>query len=67
VHIYERYASSDAVMPHLQNFGAKFAARFLAAVDLTRFMLYGPPCAEVKAGLSSFGPTCLAPFGGFVW
>lgn len=66
VHIYERYASSDAVLEHLQNFGSKFAERFLAAVDLTRFMVYGTPSQQVKASLSGFGPTYLGPFGGFV-
>jgi quinol monooxygenase YgiN len=66
VHIYERYASSAAVMEHLQSFGAKFAERFLAAVDPTRFVVYGTPSDEVRAGLSAFGPTYLGPFGGFV-
>ena len=65
VHIYERYSSSEAVMEHLRNFGAKFAERFLAAVDPSRFMVYGTPSDEVKAGLSAFGPTYLGPFGGF--
>jgi len=66
VHIYERYASSAAVLEHLQTFGATFAGRFLAAVDLTRFVVYGTPSDEVQEGLSAFGPTYLGPFGGFV-
>jgi quinol monooxygenase YgiN len=66
VHIYERYASSDAVLTHLENFGAKFAERFLAAVDPTRFVVYGTPNDAAKAGLSGLGPTYLGPFGGFV-
>ena len=66
VHIYERYATSTAVMVHLQSFGSKFAERFFAAVDLTRWMIYGTPSAEVKSALNTFGPTYLGPFGGFV-
>ena len=66
VHIYERYASSAAVMTHLQAFGSKFAERFFAAADLTRWMIYGTPSAEVKSALNTFGPTYLGPFGGFV-
>ncbi len=65
VHIYERYASSAAVLEHLKSFGEKFAERFLAAVDPTRFMVYGAPSDEVKQALSGFGPTYLGPFGGF--
>jgi quinol monooxygenase YgiN len=65
VHIYERYASSAAVLEHLQGFGAKFAERFLAAVDPTRFTVYGAPSDEAKQGLSGFNPTYLGPFGGF--
>ena len=66
VHVYERYATSAAVMTHLQSFGSKFAERFFAAVDLTRWMIYGTPSAEVKSALNTFGPTYLGPFGGFV-
>ena len=66
VHIYERYASSAALMEHLQNFGVKFAERFLAAVDPMRFVVYGTPSDEVQGGPSAFGPTYLRPFGGFV-
>jgi len=66
VHIYERYATSGAVMTHLQAFGSKFAERFFAAAELTRWMIYGTPSAEVKSALTTFGPTYLGPLGGFV-
>lgn len=64
-HIYERYADSGAVMTHLGSFGAKFAERFLGAVDPTRFVVYGTPSDEVKEALGGFGPVYMAPFGGF--
>ena len=66
VHIYERYASSAAVLEHLQTFGAKFAERFFAAAEPTRFFVYGAPSDEAKQALSGLGPTYLGPFGGFV-
>jgi len=53
-------------MTHLQAFGSKFAERFLAAVDPTKFTIYGTPSDDVKAGLSGFSPSYLGPFGGFV-
>ena len=66
VHIYERYGSSSEVLEHLRSFGEKFATRFLAAVDPTRFTVYGAPSDEARQGLSAFSPTYLGPFGGFV-
>ena len=65
VHIYERYADSAAVMTHLGAFGEKFAERFLAAVDPTRFTVFGTPSDEAREALSGFGPTYLSFFGGF--
>ena len=65
IHLYERYADSAATLTHLAAFGEKFVQRFLAAVDPTRFMVYGAPSDEVKEELSAFGPVYMAPFGGF--
>ena len=65
-HLYERYADSAATMTHLGAFGEKFAERFMAAVDPTRFVVYGTPNNAVKEALSAFGPIFMSPFGGFV-
>jgi quinol monooxygenase YgiN len=64
-HLYERYADSAATMTHLGAFGEKFADRFMAAVEPTRFVVYGNPNNEVKEALSGFGAVFMAPFGGF--
>ncbi len=64
-HIYERYANSAAAMTHLGAFGEKFAERFMATVEPTRFVVYGNPNSEVKEALSGFGAAFMAPFGGF--
>ena len=48
VHIYERYADSDALVTHITGFGEKFAGRFLAMVDPGRFTVYGEPNDEAR-------------------
>jgi quinol monooxygenase YgiN len=63
-HIYERYQNSDAVLTHIQSFGA-FAERFLQACRPTRFHVYGTPTEDVKAALADFGPVYFSSIGGF--
>jgi len=65
VHIYERYADSAATMTHLASFGANFADRFMACVDVTGFNVYGAPDDEVRGALAPFGAVFMDPFGGF--
>ncbi|HEV8105418.1 MAG TPA: hypothetical protein VGP69_16920 [Gaiellaceae bacterium] len=55
IHSYEQYADSGAVLAHLSTFGETFAERFLAAVDPTRFVVYGDPSDQAKAALDAFG------------
>jgi quinol monooxygenase YgiN len=64
-HIYERYADSAATMRHLRTFGEKFAERFMAALEPTRFTVYGNPNDEVKEALSGFGAVYMSQIGGF--
>ena len=64
-HIYERYADSAATMIHLENFGAKFAERFMAILEPTRFMVYGNPDDAVKKALEDMGVEFVTPLGGF--
>jgi quinol monooxygenase YgiN len=65
VHIYEKYADSEALVSHVNGFVAKWAERFLAAVDVTRFTVYGNPDAAARELLDGFGATYLRPWGGF--
>ncbi len=37
-HLYERYADSAATLAHLGAFGANYAERFMACVDMKRFV-----------------------------
>jgi len=64
-HIYERYADSVATMTHLGTFREKFEERLLAAVEPTRFVVYGTPNNEVKESLSGLDAVFMTPFGGF--
>ncbi len=63
-HIFERYATSEAMIAHVKGFGA-FAGRFLDACRVTRFSVYGKPSAEAKAALANFGPVYFTALGGF--
>ena len=65
IHSYERYADSEAVLTHLSAFGEKFAERLLAAVDPTRFVVYGAPTDRAREALDAFGALYMKPFAGF--
>ncbi len=65
VHVYERYADSDATLAHLGSFGANYAERFFAAADATGFYVYGNPSAAAREALAGVGAEFLGPFGGF--
>jgi len=65
VHIFERYADSDAALTHLGTFGAKYAERFLVCVSPTRLVVYGNPDNRAKEALAGFGPAYMKPWGGF--
>jgi len=65
IHIFEKYADSDAMVAHVNGFLEKWAGRFLECVDVTRFVVYGDPSPEARELLAGFGPTYLGPWGGF--
>ena len=56
VHIYERYADSDAMIAHVSGFLEKWAGRFMESVDPTRFVVYGDPSPAARELLAGFGP-----------
>ncbi len=65
VHIYERYLDSAAALESSNDFGEHFAERFIAAVDVTGFYVYGNPNGAARAAHSGVGAKFLEPFGGF--
>jgi quinol monooxygenase YgiN len=65
VHIFEKYADSDAMITHVSGFMEKWAGRFLECVDPTRFTVYGDPSPAARELLAAFGGMYLGPWGGF--
>lgn len=65
VHIYERYADSDATLAHLGSFGANFGERFFASVDPAGFHVYGIPSNAAREALLGAGAEIMGPLGGF--
>jgi quinol monooxygenase YgiN len=65
VHIYEKYADSEAMVSHVTGFLANWAKRFMGAVDVKRFTVYGSPNAAAREILDSMGAVYLGPWGGF--
>ncbi|WP_170769477.1 putative quinol monooxygenase [Ruegeria lacuscaerulensis] len=65
IHIYERYASSEDAMIHMQNFGANFADRFMSLLTPVQFDVYGPAKDDLLAALSPVGAVFHKQIGGF--
>jgi len=65
VHIFEKYASSEAMVTHMNGFMEKWAGRFMEGVNPTRFTVYGDPSEAARERLAAFGGTYLARWGGF--
>ena len=65
VHIYERYASSEDAMIHMQNFGANFAERFLALLTPVGLDVYGPAKDDLREALAPVGAVFHQQIGGF--
>ncbi len=64
-HICERYVDSAATLAHLASFGQNFAERFMAALEPTRFVVYGNPNSEVREALAGLGAVHMAQIAGF--
>ncbi len=62
--IYERYADSEAVLTHLNAFGA-FAERFMDAIEPTKLTVLGNPNEAAKEALSGLSPAFLTLEAGF--
>ncbi len=63
--LLEMYKDSDAVMNHLGIFGKEYAARFMSAVEIKKFVCYGNPDDKVVGALSKLGVVFMKPLGGF--
>ncbi|MFO7571095.1 MAG: antibiotic biosynthesis monooxygenase [Gaiellaceae bacterium] len=65
VHIFEKYADSDAMILHVNGFLEKWARRFMECVDVTGCVAYGDPSPAAREILDGWNAKCLGPWGGF--
>lgn len=65
LHLYERYASSDATLAHLATFGDRFMARFFDVLTPERMVIYGAPDERVRGALAQLGPAVIPQVAGF--
>lgn len=65
VHVYERYADSDAAVAHGRN-AMQFLPKMIAAGKPARVSAYGEPSDEVRQMFGAMGATWYGNFGGFV-
>jgi len=65
VHIFEKYANSEAMITHVNGFMDKWAGRFMDCVDPTRFTVYGDPSEAARELLAELVVQYLAPWGGY--
>ncbi|HEU0304923.1 MAG TPA: putative quinol monooxygenase [Gaiellaceae bacterium] len=66
MHLYERFADSEAAIAHLQGFLATGARQLMGCVDVKRFTVYGNPSDAAKEALAPLGAKHLGLWGGFV-
>ena len=64
LHVYERYKDADAAATHLPTWGT-FADRFMAAVDITRFVVFSNLTPALKEAVGGLNPIYMTPIGGF--
>ena len=66
VHIYEKYADSDAMIAHVNGFMEKWVGRFIGCVDVDAS---SPPTAtltsRLRRSIEPFGGKLLGTWGGF--
>ena len=67
IHLYERFANSNAALAHLEVFSKYFAAPFSAMVERRSFTVFGWPTADVRAVLDQFRAVYMRPFGDFAY
>ncbi len=63
MHLIERYADSAAATAHLATFVSTFAARYFAAIDPVRFVVYGGD-ESVAEAVAAAHPTFMGPLAG---
>ncbi len=65
LHGFEKYASSEDMITHVNGFLANWAGRFTTAVDITAITVYGDPSPAAREILDGWHAVYLGPIGGF--
>jgi quinol monooxygenase YgiN len=65
VHLWEKYADSEATLAHVKRFGANWAGRFTDCLEVTRFRVYGRPDEAVQKLVAGWKPQYFGGLGGF--
>ena len=64
VHIYERYADSEAFMVHLGNIGPKYGERSFAYLTVNKLAIYGNQSDTVREVLKDLAPIYMSRYDG---
>ena len=63
LHVYERYRDDAAVVAHLGTW-ARFAGRFTANVEITRFVVFSELSPALRETVAVMNPIYMRPIGG---
>ncbi len=64
-HLFESYSDSAAAVIHMKSFGKNYAQRFMSALEVKGFTVYGEPSEELSKILNPLGVVFMKPEGGF--
>jgi quinol monooxygenase YgiN len=65
VHLWEKYADSEATLAHVKRFGEQWARPFTDCLEVTRFRVYAAPEEHVQKLVAGWRPQYFAALGGF--
>lgn len=65
VHIFEKYADSDAAIAHVNRLVERWIRRYIACVDIKRVVIYGDPSPAAREIFDGWRAAYLGPWGGF--
>lgn len=65
IHLFEKYANSEAMIDHVNGFMEKWAGWFMACVEPTRFTVYGIPTDAAKNLIAPVRRYVPGALGGF--
>lgn len=65
VHLWEKYADSEATLVHVAGFGSKWAGRFMECLQPTAVGVYGTPNDAVKEAIADWHANYYGVMGGF--